>query len=191
MAQLLEVRWHGRGGQGAKTAGYILAVAAAEQGKQVQAFPEYGAERRGAPLRSYVRISDRPIRLRCSVRRPEIVIVLDPSLVESENVADGIVPGGLILVNTSESPSRVRAKIGQPDVKIATVDANAISMETIGRPIPNTPMLGALARLRPDVVTLEAAEAAVKATLGEKLSADIIERNVQAVGRAYQEVQVE
>lgn len=191
MAQLLEVRWHGRGGQGAKTAGYILAVAAAEQGKQVQAFPEYGAERRGAPLRSYVRISDRPIRLRCSVRRPEIVIVLDPSLVESENVADGIVPGGLILVNTSESPAQVRAKIGHPDVQVATVDANTISMETIGRPIPNTPMLGALAKLRPDVVTLEAAESAVKATLGEKLSADVIERNLQAVARAYQEVQVE
>lgn len=191
MAQLVEVRWHGRGGQGAKTAGYILAVAAAEQGKQVQAFPEYGAERRGAPMRSYVRISDRPIRLRCSVRTPQIVIVLDPSLVESENVADGIVPGGLVLVNTSESPSEVRAKIGHPDVQVATVDATTISVETIGRPIPNTPMLGALARLRPDVVTLEAAEAAVKATLGEKLSPDIIERNVQAVARAYQEVQVQ
>jgi len=191
MAQLVEVRWHGRGGQGAKTAGYILAVAAAEHGKQVQAFPEYGAERRGAPMRSYVRISDRPIRLRCSVRTPQIVIVLDPSLLVSENVADGLIPGGLALVNTSEPPAQVRAKIGRADVQVATVDANTISMETIGRPIPNTPMLGALARLRPDIVTLEAAEAAVKTTLGEKLSPDVVERNIRAVARAYEEVRVE
>ncbi len=191
MAQLVEVRWHGRGGQGAKTASYVLAVAAAEEGKQVQAFPEYGAERRGAPMRSYVRISDGPIRLRCSVRNPEIVIVLDPSLVESENVADGVGPGGVVLVNTSESPAAIRARINNPQVRVATCDANAISLETIGRPIPNTPMLGALARLRPDVVSVEGAEAAVRATLGEKLSADVIEKNNQAIARAFEEVRTE
>lgn len=191
MAQLVEVRWHGRGGQGAKTASYILAVAAAQQERQVQAFPEYGAERRGAPMRSYVRISDRPIRLRCSVRNPAIVIVLDPSLVESENVADGVGAGGLVLVNTNESPAAIKAKLGNPDVEVATCDANTISLETIGRPIPNTPMLGALAKLRPDVVSVEGAEAAVKYTLGGKLSADVLEKNNQAVKRAFEEVQAE
>ena len=191
MAQLVEVRWHGRGGQGAKTASYVLAVAAAGQGKQVQAFPEYGAERRGAPMKSYVRISDRPIRLRCAVREPSIVLVLDPSLLEGEDVSAGVTEGGLILVNTSESPGAIRAKLKNQNVRVATLDANRVSMETIGRAIPNTPMLGALARLRPDVVSVEGCTAAVRATLGEKLSEDILQKNYAAVRRAFEEVQSE
>ncbi|MGD9520053.1 MAG: 2-oxoacid:acceptor oxidoreductase family protein [Armatimonadota bacterium] len=191
MAQLVEVRWHGRGGQGAKTAGYILAVAAAEQGKQVQAFPEYGAERRGAPMRSYVRISDAPIRLRCAVRSPEVVIVLDDTLLETEDVTSGLVDGGWVIVNSSASPAEVKSRMGSPNVRVATVDATRISLETIGRNIPNTPMLGALARLRPDLVDLEGAKAAVRATLGGKLSEAVLQSNYQAVDRAYEEVQTE
>jgi pyruvate ferredoxin oxidoreductase gamma subunit len=191
MAQLIEVRWHGRGGQGAKTAGYILAVAAAEQGKQVQAFPEYGAERRGAPMRSYVRISDAPIRLRCAVRAPQVVIVLDETLLESEDVTTGLPQGGLIVVNTGASPAEIREKLGNPDLQVATVDATKISLETIGRNIPNTPMLGALARLRPDLVTMDGAKSAVRATLGGKLSQAVLQSNYDAIERAYQEVQFE
>lgn len=192
MAQLVEVRWHGRGGQGAKTAGYILAVAAAEQGKQVQAFPEYGAERRGAPMRSYVRISDAPIRLRCAVRSPEVVIVLDETLLETEDVASGVADGGTIIVNSAAAPAEIRAKLGDPhNVRVATVDATRISMETIGRNIPNTPMLGALARVRPDLVSIDGAKAAVRATLGAKLSEAVIQSNYEAIDRAYQEVQTE
>lgn len=191
MAQLVEVRWHGRGGQGAKTAGYVLAVAAAEQGKKVQAFPEYGAERRGAPIRSYVRISDAPIRLRCAVRFPEVVIVLDDTLVQSEDVAAGLPEGGLVIVNTGMSPAELSAKLGNTAARVATVDATTISLETIGRNIPNTPMLGALARLRPDLVSVEGAKAAVRQTLGGKLSEAVLQSNYAAIERAYEEVQTQ
>ena len=190
MATMTEVRWHGRGGQGAKTAGYILAVAAAEDGWQVQAFPEYGAERRGAPMRSYVRISDGPIRLRSGITNPEIVVVLDPSLLESENPAEGIVEDGIIIVNTSDSPAEIRERLGNPSAQVWTVDASQISQDTIGRNMPNTPMLGALARVS-DVLDLEGARQAIRKQLGEKLPENIIQANFEAVQRAYDEVQSE
>lgn len=189
MAKLTEVRWHGRGGQGAKTASYILAIAAAEHGSNVQAFPEYGAERRGAPMKSYVRISDAPIRLRCAVNHPQIVVVLDPTLLVSENVTDGLESGAIVMVNTPESPADVRAKLTMQDIKVCTCDATQISMDTIGRNIPNTPMLGALAKVS-DVVTVEGAKQAVKGQLGGKLSEAVLEGNYQAITRAYEEVQV-
>ncbi len=190
MATMTEVRWHGRGGQGAKTAGYILAVAAAEEGWQVQAFPEYGAERRGAPMRSYVRISDGPIRLRSGITNPEIVVVLDPSLLESENPAEGIAEDGIIIVNTADSPAEIRERLGNPSAQVWTVDASRISQETIGRNMPNTPMLGALAKVS-DVLDLEGARAAIRKQLGGKLSEKIIQANFEAVQRAYDEVQSE
>jgi pyruvate ferredoxin oxidoreductase gamma subunit len=189
MAKLTEVRWHGRGGQGAKTASYVLAIAAAEQGWDVQAFPEYGAERRGAPMKSYVRISDAPIRLRCGVRHPQIVIVLDPSLVVSENVTDGLEDGAIVIVNTSESPESVRPKLQNQNVKLYTVDATQISVDTIGRQMPNTPMLGALARVS-DVVSVEGAQAAVRKQLGTRLRQEVLDANMDAIRRAYEEVQV-
>lgn len=190
MAELTEVRWHGRGGQGAKTASYILAVAAAEQGHQVQAFPEYGAERRGAPMKSYVRISDRPIRLRSGVREPQIVVVLDSTLITSENVAAGVPEDGIILVNGDGDPAVIKRTLGVPDtVKVGVVNATAIAQETIGRPIPNTPMLGALAKVS-GIVSLDAAKAAVRKTLGGKLSQAVLEGNDRAVERAYEEVKV-
>lgn len=189
MAKLTEVRWHGRGGQGAKTASYILAVAAAEQGSTVQAFPEYGAERRGAPMKSYVRISDSPIRLRCGVQHPQIVVVLDPTLVSSENVTDGLEDGAIVIINTSEAPETLRGRLANQKVKLCTVDATQISMDTIGRNIPNTPMLGALARVS-DVVTVEGAKQAVKSQLGAKIAGAVLEGNYAAIQRAYEEVQV-
>ncbi len=189
MAKLTEVRWHGRGGQGAKTAGYILAIAAAEAGWNVQAFPEYGAERRGAPMKSYVRISDAPIRLRSSVKHPQIVIVLDDTLLASENVTAGLDDEALVIINTTMSPQEVRERLENKAVRVATVDASGISQETIGRVIPNTPMLGALAKLT-DVVTLEGAKEGVRKQLGEKLAPAVIEGNMRAIERAYEEVQV-
>jgi len=189
MAKLNEVRWHGRGGQGAKTASYVLAVAAAEQGWNAQAFPEYGAERRGAPMKSYVRISDAPIRLRCSVLHPQIVVVLDPTLLSSENVTDGLEDGAIVMVNTGDSPEAVRAKLAKQDVKVCTVDATSISIDALGRNIPNTPMLGALAKVS-DVVSVEGAKKAVKSQLGGKLSEAVLEGNYKAIERANEEVQV-
>jgi pyruvate ferredoxin oxidoreductase gamma subunit len=188
MAKLTEVRWHGRGGQGAKTASYILAIAAAEDGWNVQAFPEYGAERRGAPMKSYVRISDAPIRLRCSVLHPQVVVVLDSTLLGSENVTDGVKDGDIVIVNTSASPEEVLAKLANKNVKVCTVNATQISLDTVGRDIPNTPMLGALARLS-DLVTVAGAQAAVRKQLGSKLSEAVLSGNMQAIQRAYEEVQ--
>ncbi|NSW55702.1 MAG: 2-oxoacid:acceptor oxidoreductase family protein [Armatimonadetes bacterium] len=189
MAKLNEVRWHGRGGQGAKTASYILAIAAAEDGWNVQAFPEYGAERRGAPMKSYVRISDEPIRLRCAVLHPQVVVVLDSTLLGSENVTDGVPDGGIVIVNTGDSPEEVRAKIAKQNIQVCTVNATQISLDTVGRDIPNTPMLGALAKVS-DLVTVEGAKAAVRKQLGTKLSEAVLEGNMQAITRANEEVQV-
>ena len=110
MAKLTEVRWHGRGGQGAKTAGYILAIAAAEAGWNIQAFPDYGAERRGAPMRSYVRISDAPIRLRSGVKNPAVVVVLDATLLGSEDVTAGAPDDALVIINTNLAPAEVRGR---------------------------------------------------------------------------------
>ena len=190
MATLTEVRWHGRGGQGAKTASYIMAVAAAEAGWQVQAFPAYGPERRGAPMRSYVRISDGPIRLRSGITNPEIVVVLDPSLLGTEDVAAGVAEDGIIIVNSSESPQQMRQLLGNPPAQVCTVDATQIALDTMGRNIPNTPMLGAVAKVA-EVLALEGMKAAVTKQLGAKLSSAVVEGNLQAVQRAYEEVQTE
>ena len=189
MAKLTEVRWHGRGGQGAKTAGYILAIAAAEAGWNIQAFPDYGAERRGAPMKSYVRISDAPIRLRSGVKSPSIVIVLDATLLGSEDVTVGAPDDALVIINTPLAPDAIRKQLKNQNVKLATVDASGISQDTIGRAIPNTPMLGALAKLT-DVVTLDGAKAGARKQLGEKLAPAVIEANMKAIERAYEEVQV-
>ncbi|MEA3401023.1 MAG: 2-oxoacid:acceptor oxidoreductase family protein [Armatimonadota bacterium] len=187
MAQLTEVRFHGRGGQGAKTAGYILAVAAAEEGWNINAFPEYGAERRGAPMRSYVRISNEPIRLRSSVKSPDIVIVLDDTLLGTENVTDGMEDDGILIVNTDMSPDEVREQIADPHVQVYVVDATRVAMDTIGRPIPNTPMLGAMAKAA-GTPSVQALKHAVDDRLGGKLSKAAIESNYAALDRAYEEV---
>lgn len=187
MAQLTEVRFHGRGGQGAKTAGYILAVAAAEEGWNINAFPEYGAERRGAPMRSFVRISDEPIRLRSSVHSPDVVVVLDDTLLATQNVTEGMADDGILIVNTDQTPDEIRAQLENPNVTVYVVDATQVAMETIGRPIPNTPMLGAMVRAA-DLVPLESLKRAVDVRLGGKLSQAAIESNYAALDRAYEEV---
>lgn len=188
MPQLTEVRWHGRGGQGAKTAAYVLGEAAAAEGWQIQAFPDYGPERRGAPIRSYVRISDGPIRLRCPVREPKIVIVLDDTLLSTEDVAAGTTDEAVIIVNTTKPPSDVREQLSNRKARVFTVDATGIALDTIKRDIPNTPMLGALAKTT-DVLSLEGAKSAVAQKLSGKLSEAVLKGNLDAIERAYEEVQ--
>ena len=144
MKDLVEIRWHGRGGQGAKTAALLLADAALASGKYIQAFPEYGPERMGAPVASFNRISTEPIYLHSGVLSPRIVIVLDPTLVDSIDVTEGVPQDGTILVNTEKAPADIKKALGiTGSIKVYTVDASKISTETIGRDIPNTPMLGA------------------------------------------------
>ncbi|MBU0605488.1 MAG: 2-oxoacid:acceptor oxidoreductase family protein, partial [Candidatus Omnitrophica bacterium] len=145
MRDMIEIRWHGRGGQGAKTAALLLADAALASGKYIQAFPEYGPERMGAPVASFNRISSNPIKLHSGVTDPDIVIVLDPTLMDSVDVTEGMPANGTLLVNIEKSPAEVKSIFGiGAGIKICTVDASNISIETIGRDIPNTPMLGAL-----------------------------------------------
>src|SRR3989338_3333029 len=134
MKDLIEIRWHGRGGQGAKTAALLFADAALSSGKYVQAFPEYGPERMGAPVTSFNRISSKPILRHSGVLNPSIVIVLDPTLIETVDVTEGILEDGAVIINTDKSSDDMRKELGGPaGIKVFTVDASTISVETIGR----------------------------------------------------------
>ncbi len=190
MAEVLEVRWHGRGGQGAKTAALLFGEAALETGKFIQAFPEYGPERMGAPVTAFNRLSDEFIWSHSGIKNPDIVVVLDPSLIEPAKVTDGLKPDGIILVNTAESPEDLRKRLGLPGtVKVYTVDASAIAMATIGRDVPNTPMLGALARVT-GVLKLEPMIEAIRSKLSVKFRGreKLVEDNLKSIRRAYEEV---
>jgi pyruvate ferredoxin oxidoreductase gamma subunit len=147
MSKIVEIRWHGRGGQGAKTAALLFADAAMSLGKYIQAFPEYGPERMGAPVQSFNRLADGPITVHCGITAPQIVVVLDPTLMATVNVAQGLPQDGDLIVNTSKTPAEIRQEIGLKGAKIHTVDASAIAQDKIGRNIPNTPMLGALVKV--------------------------------------------
>lgn len=188
-AATTEIRWHGRGGQGAKTAAIFLAEAVLDQGKHSQGFPEYGPERRGAPVRGFTRISDAPIRLHCSIAEPDYVIVLDPTLLDSTSagVPDGASANTVFLINTVESPANIRKRLGIKGGKVHTVDASLIAQECFGRPIPNMPMIGALAAVA-DVITLENLVASLVVRFKKKFSQAVIDGNVTAVERAYKEL---
>ena len=186
---MIEVRWHGRGGQGAKTAAQFLAEAALDAGKYIQAFPEYGPERAGAPIRTYTRISKEPINLHCGVTNPEYVVVIDPTLL-SPNVAEGLTDKGALLVNTIESVDSVRQKTGFKEGKVATVDATKISLDTLGRPMPNMPMLGALLKVVP-LVELDALYERIKAKFLKKIGEEKTKANIAGIKRAYEEVKIE
>ncbi len=187
--QMVEIRWHARGGQGAKTAAMFLAEAVLEKGKYGQGFPEYGPERRGAPMRGYTRISEKPIRRHCMIENPGIVIVLDPSLLDSPaaGVTAGTGKGTVFLVNTTESPAFIRDKLKVKDSKVYTVDATGIALDTIGRPIPNMPMIGALLAVD-DMMTIEELKGALVGQLSSKFSQAVIDGNLAAVDRANKEL---
>jgi len=189
MKEILEIRWHGRGGQGAKTAAQFLAEAALEIGKSIQAFPEYGPERAGAPIRTYTRISDRQINIHSPVTSPDIVAVIDPTLLDTINVTDGLSDSGILIVNTPEDPSSVRRKTNFNKGKVAVCDATKIALETLGMPIPNTPMLGALLKTSP-VVPMETLEKEVRKKFLKKIGEEKTEANIKAIHRAFEEVKV-
>lgn len=189
MKDLVEIRWHGRGGQGAKTAALLFADAALAAGKFVQAFPEYGPERMGAPVTSFDRLSSKPIYLHSGVTNPDIVVVLDPTLMESVDVTDGMT-GGVLVVNTNKSASDIRNDFKiEGGIKVFTVDASAISKETIGREIPNTPMMGALVKATGILDFKEMLEDNKKKLEKKfKNKPEIIAGNLKAIERAYNEV---
>lgn len=180
----IEIRWHGRGGQGAVTAAVIVAEAAIAEGKYAQAYPEFGAERRGAPVRAYTRVDINPIYTRAPIRNPDVVVVLDPSL-PKELYLEGLKSGGYLVINTKKGLKEVYESIGRSDIKVAVVDATRIALETLGVPIVNTAMVGALVRVVP-IAKIETIEEVIKASFSGRLA----EANISAVRRAYEEVKV-
>jgi len=184
LKKILEVRWHGRGGQGAWTASELLARAAIAEGKYIQSFPEFGPERMGAPVTAFTRISNEPIKIHCAVYSPDVVAVLDPTLLKTVNVADGLdQDAGSIIVNTKESPTEMRKMLKSSAGKVWTIEASEISMKMLGLPITNTAMLGAVARIT-GIVSLET----IERMINERFRADVATKNFAVVKEAYQGV---
>jgi pyruvate ferredoxin oxidoreductase gamma subunit len=190
LQELIEIRWHGRGGQGAVTASKLLADAALSEGFFIQAFPEYGAERMGAPVRSFNRISKEWIDIHCQINDPDFVIVLDQTLLETIDVTEGLKDGGSIIINTPKDPAEVFKllhKDGDKKISVFTVDASKISLETIGKVMPNTPLVGALVKVM-GLIKLKSLDETIEKTLSKKISPQIVEANIAASKRAYEEV---
>ncbi len=187
MKEITEIRWHGRAGQGTVSAAKLLAETALEAGMYAQAFPEYGPEREGAPLKAYNRVSRERFSIYCSIDQPGVVVVVDPSLLKLGDFKDGTDASSVFIINTPQTPGEVKSRFGLEKAKVWTVDATGISLATLGKNIPNTPMLGALARVT-GLVGVEAVIASLLKEFGKKFSPDMVERNVAAVRRAYQEV---
>ncbi len=183
--QPIEIRWHGRGGQGSVTSAELLAKAAIAENKYAQAFPSFGAERRGAPVQAFVRISDKqPIKVRSGITQPDIVVVLDPSLLTIADATSGLKDGGTFIVNTKKSAEQIRQEFGNK-WRLATVDATTIARETLGIPITNTTMVGAVVRAT-GVIKLDSLVEPLKERFGR-----IAERNINAMKRAYEETVVQ
>jgi pyruvate ferredoxin oxidoreductase gamma subunit len=180
---MIEIRFHGRGGQGAVTSAELTALAAIEQGKYSQAFPSFGPERRGAPVMAYVRVSDEPIRTREKIYEPDIVVVLDPTLLDIVKVDAGLKKDGVVVLNTKKSAEQVRQASGI-SAKLALVDASRIAMETMGIPITNTTLLGAMLKAT-GLLPPSALEGPLQVRFGR-----IAGKNIQALQRAYQETVV-
>jgi pyruvate ferredoxin oxidoreductase gamma subunit len=181
---MLELRFHGRGGQGAVTSAELLALAAIAQGKYAQAFPSFGPERRGAPVMAFARIDDVQIRNRTAVTTPNIVLVLDPSILKIVNVSSGLSDDGIQVINTSHTADDLREQFGLKG-RLVTVNANRIASEEIGRVITNTTMLGALVKAT-GLVELDGLIQELKTRFGR-----IAEGNINAFNRAYKEAVVE
>ncbi len=178
-AGLIEIRLHGRGGQGAVTSAELLAQAAINEGKYAQAFPAFGAERRGAPVMAFIRIdSQHPIRVRAEVTEPDIVVVFDPGLLRVVNVTSGLKDNGILVVNTPKKPTDIKQKGAKWSV--VTVDATKIARELLGVPIVNTSMIGALLKAA-EVVKLESLLEPLKERFGR-----LAERNIGAMQEAYE-----
>jgi len=187
---LTEIRWHGRGGQGAVTAAKMVAELALGQHKYFQAFPEYGPERSGAPIVAFTRVSDEPIQVYAGIEHPQIVVVLDPSLLSIVDVTKGAPDDAIVLVNSEMSPTELRKHYGLEGFRYYTIAATRIAVETIRRPIPNTPMVGALTRIT-GLFPIENVVNFLREDFGKKFPPKVVEGNISAITRSYEEVQGE
>ena len=189
MSKMVEIRWHGRGGQGAKTASLLLADAAFNTGKYVQGFPEYGPERMGAPITAFNRISEERCTIHSNIYEPDYVVVVDATLLHIVDVASGLKKDGAIIINSSKSPEELRPLLDGYKGKICTVDAGAIAEEELGRNFPNTPMLGAVVKvseLIPEDKFVSDMEQSLNNTFASK--PHVIDGNMKALKRSMQEV---
>ena len=189
MNDLIEIRWHGRGGQGAKTASLLLADAAFNTGKFIQGFPEYGPERMGAPITAYNRISNKPITVHSNIYEPDYVVVVDDTLLESVDVTAGLKPDGAIIINTTKSAGVLKQLLSNYSGSIYTIDARKISLETLGKYFPNTPMLAAIVKVSAimnDEEFLNDMKGSFKHKFAKK--PEVIEGNMKAIEMALKEV---
>ncbi len=189
MGKVVEIRWHGRGGQGAKTASLLLADAAFNTGKYIQGFPEYGPERMGAPITAYNRISDDKLSIHCNIYEPDYVVVVDDTLLTAVDVTSGLKESGALIINTTKSPEEIKPLLKGYKGKVCTVDARTISIETLGKYFPNTPMLGAVVKVSGVMGEKEFLDDMVgsfKHKFAKK--PEVIEPNIKAIERAMQEV---
>ncbi|MDH4068414.1 MAG: 2-oxoacid:acceptor oxidoreductase family protein [Dehalococcoidia bacterium] len=184
MTELLEVRWHGRGGLGAVTSAELVARAAISEGKYAQSFPSFGPERRGAPVLAFLRISDEFIRTRTAIDKPDIVTVLDPGLLSVVDVASGLKDNGRIVINSRKSPAELKSEFGYR-WPVAAVNATKIARETIGVPITNTAMIGALLKVT-DAVKLDSVIEQLHERFGARAKG-----NIEAMKRAYTQTVIE
>ena len=191
MKDLIEIRWHGRGGQGAKTASLLLADAAFNTGKYIQGFPEYGPERMGAPITAYNRISNTPIRIHSNIYEPDYVVVVDDSLLEAVDVTAGLKPDGAIVINTTKGRDELKSLLNGYTGDVYTIDARKISLETLGKYFPNTPMLAAIVKVS-GVIEEKDFLADMEGSFKHKFASkpQVIEGNMKALKRSMEEVQV-
>jgi pyruvate ferredoxin oxidoreductase gamma subunit len=191
-SEVLEIRWHGRGGQGAKTAAQLVAQIALEEGRYSQGFPEYGPERMGAPIRGFTRVSDGPIRHHCAIERPDVVVVLDETMIGMPAVTEGADQKTVFVVNTALSPAEMGEKLrcpdGTPVGMLYCVDATKISIDELGRPMPNTPMIGALVKATA-CISISALKKDIQKKFLAKFGERVVRGNIRAIERAYEEVQ--
>ena len=189
MKDTVEIRWHGRGGQGAKTAALLLADVAFKTGKYVQGFPEYGPERMGAPITAYNRISSSPITVHSNIYEPDYVVVVDETLISAVDVAAGLKKEGAIVINSGKSPDELRPLLKGYEGRVCTIDAGKISEEELGRNFPNTPMLAAIVKVS-GVVEAEEFIKDMEASFKHKFASkpQVIEGNMRALKRSMEEV---
>ncbi len=189
MSSLTEIRWHGRGGQGAKTAALLLADVAFSTGKHVQGFPEYGPERMGAPITAYDRISDKEIRVHSNIYEPDYVVVVDETLLTSVDVTNGLKEEGAILINTAKSKDEIIPLLRGYKGKVFTIDAKDVCMKTLGKYFPNTPMLAAIVKVSGVLDTdtfLKGMEESLQHKFAKK--PEVLEGNMMALKLAIEEV---
>ncbi|QHI73383.1 2-oxoacid:acceptor oxidoreductase family protein [Aminipila terrae] len=187
----VEIRWHGRGGQGAKTACFLLADVAFNSGKHVQGFPEYGPERMGAPITAYNRITDKRCTVHSNIYTPDYVIVVDETLLGSVDVTKGLKEDGAIIVNSEKDPEELRSMLGDFKGKVCSIDARKISEETIGKNMPNTPMLAAAVKIS-KVVEQEQFIKDMESSLRHKFATkpQVVSGNMEALRKSMEEVKV-